>query len=605
MTLARGRPARGLGLSSAALADWPPRQLLVLAVAVALVAFELVYPTFLTPHSPRQPLSYSLVIAAVGAAWLAVGIGAWHGRPRNRVGLLMVAVGFGWLSYQLSWLPGPLAWMWTYFTNDLELPFLVWLALIYPTGRLFNSGERAVIAAAWLLWAWPQGVSLLMDDPQAHCPGSDCPANLLLLRHDDVLQQALIRPSQVAALLVAAVVIALIFVHWRRATNRGRRSVLPLVWLSGPPAVWFALDIGGRLNLIAAPTWIWPWFNLALVSIPLGYVYMRLLDRWDRGAVGDLIVGLGTRWQPNELRQVLARTLKDPTLEVAYWLPEERRFADLDGQEVAIPKVGDPRRASTVLERAGEPLAVIVHDAAVADDPKLMAAAAAAVTMAVENERLHALVRAQLDEVRASRARIVAAQDAERRRLERDLHDGAQQRLVTLALALGEARSHVAEGSDPSLRSALETASDEVGAALAELRELAVGIHPAILTRAGLVAAVRSLGERAQLPVIVEADDIGRLDPSLEAAAYFVVSEALTNIAKHAQATEAKIRLSRTAKDLRIEVADDGVGGADESLGSGLRGLADRVRAVDGLLTVKSPVKKGTSLVVEIPCGSS
>jgi signal transduction histidine kinase len=405
--------------------------------------------------------------------------------------------------------------------------------------------------------------------------------------------------------VVAAVVIALILVHWWRATSRGRRSVLPLVWLSAPPAAWFALDIGGRMNLVAAPIWVWPWFNLALVSIPLGYVYMRLLDRWERGAVGDLIVGLGTRWQPNELKQVLARTLKDPTLEVAYWLPEERRFADLDGQAVAIPKEGDPRRASTVLERDGEPLAVIVHDAAVGDDPKLMAAAAAAVSMAVENERLHALVRAQLDEVRASRARIVAAQDEERRRLERDLHDGAQQRLVTLALALGEARSHVAEGSDPSLRSALDTASDEVGAALAELRELAIGIHPAILTRAGLVAAVRSLSERAPLPVVVEAADIGRLSPSVEAAAYFVVSEALTNVAKHAHASEAKIRLARNANDLRIEVADDGVGGADDRYGSGLRGLADRVRAVDGRLTVESPAEKGTRLVVEIPCGLS
>jgi signal transduction histidine kinase len=604
MTPARNRPTRRLGWGSEALNDWPPRQLFVAAAAATLVVYELVYPSFLTPHSARQSLSYSLVIAAVGAVWLAVGIVARRARPNNMVGLLMVAVGFGWLSYQLSWLPGPLAWMWTYFTNDLELPFLVWLALIYPTGRLLYSGERMVIAAAWLLWAWPQGVSLVMDDPQAHCRGSDCPHNLLLLRNDNTLQQALIRPSQVAALALAAVVIALILVHWWRATSRGRRSVLPLVWLSAPPAAWFALDIGGRLNLFAAPTWVWPWFNLALVSIPLGYVYMRLLDRWERGAVGELIVSLGTRWQPDELRQVLARTLKDPTLEVAYWLPEERRFADLNGQDVAIPKKGDPRRASTVLERGGEPLAVIVHDAAV-DDPKLMAAAAAAVTMAVENERLHALVRAQLDEVRASRARIVAAQDEERRRLERDLHDGAQQRLVTLALALGEARSRVGDGSDPSLRSALETASDEVGAALAELRELAVGIHPAILTRAGLVAAIRSLAERAPLPVVVETGDIGRLNPLVEAAAYFVVSEALANVAKHAHASLVKVQMVRDADDLRIEVLDNGVGGADSTRGSGLRGLADRVRAVDGRLMVESPTEEGTRLTVEIPCGSS
>jgi signal transduction histidine kinase len=572
---------------------------MVAATGAALVAFVVVYPSFLMPHSRKQSLDYSLVIATVGAVFIAVGMSAWRERPHHRVGVLMVAVGFGWLSFQLSWLPGTVAWMWQYVTKDLELPFLVWLALAYPTGVLRYRVERVVVALGWLLWAWGNVLGMLSDDTTG-C--RDCSRNIFFLITDPALAQSLQRPEQIGALVLAGAVVALILRHWWRATSRGRRSILPLVWMSGPPLAWFVVSEGGYLNLWSVGSWLYPWFNLALTSVPLGYVYTRVRDRLVRGGVGDLIVGLGSRGSRGELRQVLAKTLHDPTLEVAFWMPEERRFADLDGREVVVPKEGDPLRTATVLERDGEPLAMIVHDAAVSDDPKLVAAATAAVSMAVENERLHALVRAQLDEVRASRARIVAAQDDERRRLERDLHDGAQQRLVTLALALGEARSRVEDDADPSLRAALDSAAVEVGGALSELRDLALGIHPAVLSRAGLVAALQSLSERAPLPVVVKGADVGRLPAPVEAAGYFVVSELLTNIAKHARASTATVCLTRDARRLNIVVSDDGVGGADASRGSGLRGLADRVRAVDGQLTVTSPRGRGTTIVVDIPC---
>jgi len=441
---------------------------------------------------------------------------------------------------------------------------------------------------------------VLTDDPRTYCP--DCPHNVLLASIDPGLQRSLGRANGIGTLLLVGVVVVLLLLHWWRATSRGRRSILPLVVLSSPPVAWEVYFQGAQLALWPFEPRANPWFNLALVAVPLGYVYTRMRDRLTRGGVGELIVGLGSRGQTGEVGPVLARTLHDPSLVVAYWMPEEGHFADLDGREVAVPSDADPSRKATVLERDGEPLAVIIHDAAVEDDPKLLAAAAAALSMAMENERLHALVRAQLDEVRASRARIVTAQDDERRRLERDLHDGAQQRLVTLALALGEARSGERTSADPSVRATLDAAATEVGAALAELRELALGIHPAILTRAGLDAAVRSLCERASLPVAVEGADIGRFPPPVEAAAYFLVSEALTNVAKHARASMATVRLVREPQGLRIELSDDGVGGADEARGSGLRGLADRVRAVDGRLTVTSPPGGGTLLVAEIPC---
>ena len=586
-------PVRSLG--------WTYPQLVAAALGAALVIFAAIYPTLLTPHRPGQPQSYSAVIAAVGFVYVAVGIGAWRGRPGSAIGPLMAAVGFGWLSYQLSWLPGTAAWEWQYVTANLELPILACLALVYPTGRLMFRAERVVIVLVWVFWVWGVVVNLLLDDPRTYC--GSCPRNPLLVASNPNLQTALMRPTNVAALALAVVIIGLLVVHWWRSTIRGRRSIGPIVLMSAPPVSFVAIDQASQIGLVQVPGAVYPWLNLALITIPVGYAYTRLRDRWARGGVGDLIVRLGSSSEPGDLRGVLARTLRDPTIVVAYWLPEEGRFADLDGREVVLPVGGDERRTATVLQRDGAPLAAIVHDTAVADDPKLMEAATAALSIAMENERLHALVRSQLDEVRASRARIVSAQDGERRRLERDLHDGAQQRLVTLALALGEARERAGEASDPALATALDVASAEIAAALSELRELAQGIHPAVLTRSGLVAAIQALGERAPIPVVIEAGDIGRLPAPVEATGYFLVSEALTNAAKHAHATLVTVCADRSSALLRIEVRDDGIGGADSAHGSGLRGLADRVRACDGQLTIESPSGRGTRIVAEIPCG--
>lgn len=590
----RGAASRKLGL-----------YLLVSVTAAAAVAFDAVYPAWFTPYVPREPASFTLVIAAVGAVYLAVGIAAWHERPDSRIGPLMIAVGAGWLAYQLAWLPGSLPVTWGDFTLNLVLPCLAWLALAYPSGRLRFRFERFVLGFTWLIWVYARLVTALLEDPTptfVGCSGP-CPRNLLLVHADPALERALLRWTDLASLGIAAVIVALIVIHWRLAAPRGRRSIAPLLWMTLPPVAWVVVYAIDDARLLSPPPNPWPWLSLALIAIPLGYVFARVRDRLARGAVGDLVVRLGTRGPEANIQQVLARTLRDPTLEVAYWMPEEKQFTDLRGREVVLPPQDDPKRAATILDRGGEPLAVIVHDAAVADDPKLQAAATAAVSMAIENQNLHALVRAQLDEVRASRARIVAAQDAERRRLERDLHDGAQQRLVTLSLALGAVRNRLDVGTDPSLADALDTATAELRTALAELRELARGIHPEVLTRAGLLPAIRSLCERTQVPVAVEAEEIGRLPASIEATAYFVVSEALVNVSKHARATRITVRVTRDADRLGVEVVDDGIGGADRRAGTGLRGLEDRVRAVNGRLSVTSPAGGGTWLAAEIPCG--
>ena len=253
------------------------------------------------------------------------------------------------------------------------------------------------------------------------------------------------------------------------------------------------------------------------------------------------------------------------------------------------------------MDHGGRRVAAIVCDAAIYDENQMVKSAGAAVALALENERLNAELRARVEELRASRTRIVEAGLGERRRLERDLHDGAQQRLVALRLSLRLARDHALR--DPEGGAALiDEAMAELDAALAELRELARGIHPAVLTDRGLEPALDALASRAPLPVEVKSA-AADLPPAVESAAYFVVAEALTNVAKYASASRAEVSVARVNGHALVEVHDDGVGGADPGRGSGLAGLADRVAALDGRLDVDSPPGAGTTVRAAIPCG--
>jgi signal transduction histidine kinase len=241
-----------------------------------------------------------------------------------------------------------------------------------------------------------------------------------------------------------------------------------------------------------------------------------------------------------------------------------------------------------------------VHDAELQAGPELVHAAAAAAALALDNERLKADLRARVEELRVSRVRIVEAADEARRRLERDLHDGAQQHLVSLALDLRMLRARLGDAEGAEL---VDEVSAKLATGLAELRELARGIHPAVLTDRGLEPAIQSLAVRAPLPVEIHVD-VGkeRLAPPIEAAAYFLVSEALTNVVRYAQADGVQVEIRRDADDVVVDVRDDGVGGADMRSGSGLRGLADRLSALGGELRVSSPQGGGTHIVGRIPC---
>ncbi len=298
------------------------------------------------------------------------------------------------------------------------------------------------------------------------------------------------------------------------------------------------------------------------------------------------------------VREMLAESLGDRSVAVAYWLPDRQRFVDESGRPVELPAPGSGR-AWTAVERDGHRVAAIVHDAALDTSDELVQAAAASWTLAIDNERLKADLAARVEELRVSRVRIIEAGDAARRRIERDLHDGAQQQLVALALELRVLRTQL-KGTEAA--PTVDVLSERLAAALADLRELARGIHPAILTDRGLAPAIGALAERGSIPIETDVRIEQRLPAPIEAAAYFLVAEALTNVYRYAHATCARVDVARDGDDVVVLIADDGVGGADLDAGSGLQGLVDRLAAVGGTLAIDSPPGEGTRLLARIPC---
>src|SRR5947209_85325 len=317
-------------------------------------------------------------------------------------------------------------------------------------------------------------------------------------------------------------------------------------------------------------------------------------------AISSLVGRLGGGGGRGGLRDALAEALGDPTVELAYWVPNQDAYVDAEGQPMRIDPPPEGKIATTI-ENEGRRIAAILHDATLAEERDLVQAAGATAGLTLENERLNAELRAHVEELRASRARIVTAGYAERRRLERDLHDGAQQRLMALGINLRLARDQI--GSDAEAAALLDASLEELNEATAELRELARGIHPAALTDRGLKSALSGLAGRSPVPVeLLETPD-ERLPASVESAVYFVVAEALTNVARYAKAREVRVAVVRTNGQVDIQVSDDGVGGADPAQGSGLRGLSDRVAALDGRLELTSADGNGTTVRARIPCG--
>jgi signal transduction histidine kinase len=555
-----------------------------------------------------RPLAY-LLITMVGVSWSFVGAGlvAWTRRPANRTGALMVAVG---LSYALLGLgfnamvlvATPAAFALFYLANSLPPGVIAHLLAVFPDGRSTTRLQRVFVVANYVATVPLAVVQLLLVSlDRLGCVG--CPDDLLVLGDGRPNGDAVLTVSSLSYVALGGLLLWIVVVRWRQASGPRRRSLAPVAVAALLLVVAYVVREALE-TLVTSPSLLGA-LDLAVIVIltlwPVAFLAGLARTRLDRSAVGDLAVQLGEPLPPGRLEQVLARALHDPSLRLAYRLPDRDAFVDAAGRPVALP-AGDGDRAVTILRHEGDPVAALLHDAALGDDPELVQAVAATARLAIENQRLQAEVRAQLEEVRASRARIVEFGDAERRRVERNLHDGAQQRLVNLSLTLGIARSQPAAASDGELAAALDEAAAELRLALAELRELARGIHPVILSEAGLGPALASLAERSPIPVTIAAAPFDRLPARVEETAYYVASEALANAAKHAHATAVTISTRRCERGLVVEIGDDGVGGADPD-GSGLRGLADRVAALDGHLQVRSPAGEGTCVIAELPCG--
>jgi signal transduction histidine kinase len=484
-----------------------------------------------------------------------------------------------------------------------SLYFVVFAHMVlgYPEGRLEKRWHAWLIGAGYglaLVGSLPQLLWGFTDAMEC----DDCPPSAILIKQDDTLRDLFNTITSVLGVLIVAVVLAILLRRWAQATAPQRRAMAPVLWSGMVMLVLLASALGSDAAGINRLTDVLSTLGLSVfASVPWVFLIGLARSRVVRaGAVSDLLLRLGEAPGTGTLGSRLRDALGDPSLELVFWLDDKARWVDSDGHQIELPREGDPQRAWTAVELEGRRVGAIVHDVSLGEDPEMLRSVAAAAGLAMENERLQAQLRARVEELRASRARIVEAGTHERRRLERNLHDGAQQRLVALSLTLRLAQTKLRKDPD-SADELLTGAHEELTLALGELRELARGIHPAVLSDRGLGAALEALAGRAPIAVELAQVPAEPLPEAIEAAAYFVIAEALTNVVKYAHANQATVSVSRLNGRAIVEVSDDGIGGADPGRGSGLRGLVDRVSALDGSMELDSPAGAGTRLRAEIP----
>jgi signal transduction histidine kinase len=573
----------------------PPATLTIWTIALTGCAAAAVsFTSALRNPSVGAELGEPLVVASL-ANWLTVsyvlcGLFAWWRRPDSRFGALMVCAGFANFISTLALTTNDAT-----FTLGQALDFLppvlfMHVFLAFPSGRLRGPLEGALVVGAY--------VAAVVFQVTRMALGGTGPHNLLeVYVNQDAAEQTL-RLGLLTMSGFSLACVGVLLLRRRRNFRPLRRSFVLLMDVFALGLVMIACLYLSHLFKVPAVQEI-RWATFATLGLaPVVFLFALLSARLARANLGDLLLELRTQPAAPDLRDALARALRDPSLELAYWLPDFEVFVDLDGRPMQLRDVAG--RATTLIDRDGAHVAALIHDPALNDEPELLDSVRAAAGIALENGRLHAELRARLDELRGSRARIVEAAFNERQQLERNLHDGAQQRLIALSLNLSLLEERV--DGDAEIRAGINQARREIAASLSELREIARGIHPAVVSAHGLNVAVEQLAARAPLPVELRVEIEERLPEPLEVAAYYVVSESLANVAKHARATSVRIDVVKENGLLVLDVVDDGVGGADSERGSGLRGLADRVETLEGRLRVWTPRGGGTRVKAEIPC---
>jgi signal transduction histidine kinase len=585
----------------AALAPAELRRLLIGLAVLTLAQSSFAVWLIATTDQPHDLAIDLVAVLLIGWSFAGTGLFAWWRRPANAVGLLMWLTGFFWFFNVYTLSNAEPVFVLGFLLANVSYAFVIHLLLTFPEGRLETRLTRAVVAGGYIAVLPMQLVAAFLIDPALN--GCDeCPDNPLQLTEDPSVYDAYGALQTLVAMVVLAGLVAVLVRRWRAWSSERRKQFAPVLWTGGVSLSLITLQLA--VDLAGLPDGLRQGIFLAslvpLAAVPFAFLAGLLRTRISRAeAVEELIGGLAGSAPGRGLRDAIAAALSDESVELAYWAPEAEAYIDADGARVG-PRSDDGRRWVEVTHN-GNRVGAIIHGGGLDDSQELVESVASAAGLRMENERLDAELRARLEDLRASRARIVEAGYRERRRVERDLHDGAQQRLMALALDLKLARSRI-EADPAAAGQLLDDATAELEQATAELRELARGIHPGLLTDRGLVPALEALASRAPVPVELRADVERRASAGVEAATYFLVSEALANVAKHARAERVRVSVGQSDGSLTVEVADDGRGGADPD-GSGLRGLADRVAALDGRFSVAERQGGGTVVRAAIPLG--
>lgn len=479
----------------------------------------------------------------------------------------------GWLNVWDGW-PAPLL---ADLAGPLALVLTAWAIYRYPDPQQVGEWERWFLRAL-ALWIVVGRVSVALT--------SD-PGRLLL---------AYVSAGGVA--LLALIFLVQWFWRVRRIRGLDRAAMGPVVVAALVAGIASAAAPLAQLARLSEPalSWVFAVQSTLLLAVPIAFAVAALRRRLASTVIAGLVAELRGEPTPEHVEQAFRNALADPGLQVYYWSADLRSHVDHDGQ-VFDETSGTAWLLLPVTNAANEPLAMVRADRALSRYPDLVAAAVSVGALAIENARLQVAIRAQLAQVRASRARIIEAGLVERQALERDLHTGALTRILTLI----ESLSAEANRAPPRLSEIAQYAAGQLTQAAAELQDIAKGLHPPILSAEGLVEAVGRISRAQPIPVLV---DLPRrqFPIGVEVAAYYVVSEAITNAVRHADAAEITVKGVDTGTMLRLTIVDDGRGGANARLGTGLAGLSERLLALEGGLSIRSPKGEGTTLVAEIPC---
>jgi signal transduction histidine kinase len=550
------------------------------------------------PMWEQNPL-VAVLPGLVGVAFLLTGALTSQDPGQRGNARLLGLTGVAWILGGLSTRDlGPLpllGWM----CSPLFTVFGAVLVLRYPDRRLALRRERVFVGVTfgWLIASYAAIVAT--SEPNRWGYGYDADVWWPTIIDDARVGAGVEWVSFAGMACLAVVFVWLAAARVRRLRAVDRQAVPPVVVAGG--AVGVAASIHVIVALLPQPPFLLETAileALAMLAVPAAFLVAAVRRRLACGAVADLVLRVAQPDTPGAVQDGLRLALRDPDLEVWYWVPNLDSFADSQGR-IRGPEEEDTRRLCRKVDASdGHPLATVLMDPSLERHTALVDAALTACGLSMENARLQAALQTQLEQVQASRARIVEAGLAERRRLERDLHDGAQQRLLALAMSLASVERRT---SDPGTLAMLDQSRAELRRALQELRDLARGIHPALLTQAGLGPALEAVAEGLPLPVQVRAP-ARRWDPAVEATAYFVICEALANAVKHGAASRAQVRVEAAEGQLLVEVTDDGRGGAHPARSGGLSGLQDRLGALGGDLAIVSPRGAGTRIQARIPC---